>query len=88
MTRPAAKPSKPPAVPEKPDQQFKRGPRPQPGTAKGTDPERDRYGDRAQRDQTDTAGRERRDLHNHDRYGDFLRDEDKGDSPSNVRDDE
>jgi hypothetical protein len=88
MTRPAAKPTNSTAVPEKPDQHFKRGPRPEPGTAKGTDPERDRYGDRARGDQTDSAGRERRDLPNDDRYGDFLRDDDKEDSPSNVRDDE
>jgi hypothetical protein len=88
MRPPPAKPREAPTVPEKPDQHFKRGPLPQPGTAKGADPERDRYGDRAQGDQTDTAGRERRDLPNNDRYGDSLRDESKGESPSNVRDDE
>jgi hypothetical protein len=86
MTRPAAKPGKPAAVPEKREQHFKRGPRPEPGTAEGNDPERDRYGDQAQHDQSDTAGRERRELPNRDRYGDFLRDEDKGEPPSNARD--
>ena len=77
MKHSADTPSKSPEAPARAKQPFKRGPRPEPAKPNTHDPERDRYGSRGQ--QTDIAGRERRELPNDDDYGDFLRDDEPRD---------
>jgi hypothetical protein len=78
MTQAADKQTRSPNVPEREKQSYQRGPRPEPAKPKTSDPERDRYGSRGQ--QTDPAGRERRELaKDDDEYGDFLRDDEPRD---------
>jgi hypothetical protein len=85
MEQPADKQGKNPDVPERDEQRFKRGPRPEPAKPKTSDPERDRYG--SPRQQTDAAGRQRRDPPdppNKDEYGEFLREDDNRDEPTRA----
>jgi hypothetical protein len=69
MTQPTDKQSKSPGAP-----------RPEPANPKTPDPERDRYGSRGQH--ADAAGRKRRELPKDDEYGDFLRDDEPPEAPT------